>query len=209
MSKYYQLNNLPNGKPWQSAPCFGKARGHQQRNDLENNFSQNTLYYLSENIINHLMDSTMLWASVPSQVKDKMNDYSFLTAPAYKAFEGFLFQIARDLQLPSSGNPKFAGTYFDEEKVDKAINKLLKEFEQKAEKEKKLSKQEKDHIKDMVKEMKRFLYHYRHTPAHFDGEPIQTIEMAQQNVLSMYRIINETTKTLLDTSLLQISEDVH
>jgi len=209
MSKFYHLQNFPSGKHWSSEPAFGKARGQQPINDLNHNFDANVLNYLSERIINHLADSINLDNLWREQFKEKFNDFSFFTAPAYKALEGFLFQIAQELGLPSSGNPKFVATYFDEEKVDKTIDKLLKELEMKADSERVLTKQEKLHIKDMIGEMKRFLYHYRHTPAHFHGEPIDTIEKARQNILSIYRIINETTKTLLKSKLLKPREDIH
>lgn len=110
--------------------------------------------------------------------------------------------------MPSSGNSKFVGTYFDEERVDKTIDKLIKELEVKSEKETKLNRDEKLHIKDMVQSMKRFLYHYRHTPSHFQGEPIDTLDKARQNILSMYRIINNTAKTLLKNDLIKIKEDI-
>lgn len=206
MSKYFQ-----NAHPYRDnyPEIIGKARGNQPVDEINNHFDMDTLYYLSEKVINHIADSLNLDILWREQFKDRFNDFSFFTAPAYKAFEGFLFQIAIDLNLPSSGDPKFVGTYFDEEKVDKTINKLLKELETKTEKEIKLKRDEKIFIKDMVKEMKRFLYYYRHTPAHFHGELIDTIDKARQNILSMYRIINETTKTLLKAGLIQIKEDIH
>ncbi len=173
------------------------------------NFDEQTLQYLSEKVINHLADSLILEKYWNPELNDRINDFSFLTASAYKAFEGFLFQIAKDLNLPSSGNSDFVGTYFDEEIVDKTINKLLKELESKAEGERRLTKQEKEHIKDTVKEMKRFLLHYRHTPAHFQGEPIDTFEKATQNILSIYRMINETVKVLLKNGMVEIKEDIH
>ena len=206
MSKFFRLNNISN---WQSRSEFGRARGHQDRSRLEYNFDEQVLYYLSEKVINHLLDSLELEKQCNEQWRNNFSDFSFLTAPAYKAFEGFLFQIAKDLDLPSSGDPKFVGTYFDEEKVDKTIDKLLKELEAKSEKESKLSRQEKQHIKDMIKEMKRFLVHYRHTPAHFHGETMDTIEKAKQNTASMYRIINETVKVLLKVNLVTINDEVH
>lgn len=210
MSKYYNLQGqLPTGKHWQQEPIFGKARGSQPINELNNHFHSDVLDYLSEAVINHLVDSLNLDILCAGHFNGRFNDFSFFTAPAYKAFEGFLWQIAEDLNLPSSGNPKFVGTYFDEEKVDKTIDKLIKELELKTEKEARLTRDEKRHIKDMIQEMNRFLYHYRHTPAHFHGEPIDTIEKARQNILSMYRIINETVKTLLKAKLIIIKGDLH
>lgn len=205
MSKHYLMSHIPPSLNSQRY-VFGKARGNQPVQAMQDNFEKSVLFYLSEKVINHLCDSLVLtkinWSGT------NYNDFSFITAPAYKAFEGFLFQLAEDLDLPSSGNPKFVGTYFDEEKVSKAIDKLLKELENKAENEKKLNKQEKQHIKDMINEMKRFLYYYRHTPAHFHGEPINTVDRAMQNIMSMYRIINETVKTLLNAELIEIKEDI-
>lgn len=210
MSKYYnKLSENVNGAWVKEHEVFGKHRGNQPTDELNNHFDQVTLYFLSEKVINHLADSLTLDLLWKEQFKDRFNDFSFFTAPSYKAFEGFLFQIAKDMQLPSSGNPNFAGTYFDEEKVDKTIDKLIKELEQKTQKEPKLTKEEKIHIKDMIQSMKRFLYHYRHTPAHFHGEAIDTLDKARQNVLSMYRIINETTKTLLKANLIRVKDIIH
>ncbi|KKQ18216.1 MAG: hypothetical protein US31_C0007G0022 [Berkelbacteria bacterium GW2011_GWA1_36_9] len=207
MSKYLQLNNLAK---WQTKEIFGKARGNQQIDCIKANFDTVTLDYLSEKIINHLADSIRVECmDIEQSFRNQFNDFSFFTAPAYKAFEGFLFQIADDLRLPSSGNTKFVGTYFDEEKVDQTIDNLLLELEQKANITTKLDKSEKEYVKDMIKEMKRFLHHYRHTPAHFQGEMIDTPEKATQNIHSIYRIINETTKTLLKASLLEINEELH
>lgn len=209
MSKFY---TAPTG----DGNFFGVARrdfrkngqGALQLRALKDNFDEATLFYLNENVINHLFDSSSI-RTFASQFKSHFNDYSFYTAPAYKAFEGFLFQLAIDLKLPSSGNKDFVGTYFDENLVDKTIDSLLSELENKLEENNKMTNQEKTHIKDMVKEMKRFLVNYRHTPAHFHGEPLETIEKAEQNVLSMYRIIDETVKTLLKVGLITLKENLH
>ncbi|MGA2417703.1 MAG: hypothetical protein ABSF55_00450 [Candidatus Staskawiczbacteria bacterium] len=206
MSKYFEnIYNLRTSYP----QIIGSARKQQPTRDLINHFDMAVLHYLSERVINHLADSLNLDILWKEQFKERFNDFSFFTAPAYKAFEGFLFQIAKDLNLPSSGNPKFVGTYFDEEKVDETIDNLLKELGNKTKESKTLDNEEKMHIKDMVNEMKRFLHYYRHTPAHFDGEPIDTIDKARQNILSMYRIISETVKTLMKAGLIKIDENIH
>lgn len=208
MSKFFNYSNIPQDKRPLAEGLFGKARGNQPINEMQSHFDRQPLEYLSEKVLNHIADSLTLGLDLTHH-KNKFNDFSFLTAPAYKAFEGFLFQIATDLKLPSSGNPKFVGTYFDEELVDKTINKLIKELEQKTDTEAKLTRDEKRHIKDMVAEMNRFLHNYRHTPAHFHGDPMTSIERASQNILSMYRIMNETIKTLLNAKLITISDELH
>ena len=205
------MENLP---PNSDQSLFGKTRSRhrdgdrEQLSELVNNFDENVLFYLDEKIINHLFDS-IIFKNAQSYLRLRLNDYSATTAPAYKAFEGFLFQLAKDLNLPSSGNVNFVGTYFDEEKVDKTIDSLIDELEIKNNQIDKLSKEEKTHIKDMVNEMKRFLVNYRHTPAHFYGEIIDTPQKAEQNILSIYRIISETVKILLKVGLLIIKDDLH
>ena len=203
MSKNY--NNSESHK-------FGNTR-HRQQNEgmlgsLEKNFSRDVLLYLEEKIMNHLLDSITLdfpGLNLSAQTNGRFNDYSFLTAPAYKALEGFLFQIAKDLNLPSSRNNNVGGYYFDEQKRDKQIDKLLKELENRAESSK-LSTYEKRDIKDRIKEMKGFLQHYRHTPAHFFGEPIETVEKAHRNIMVIYSAIDNATKILLKAKLIKISD---
>src|SRR3989344_7600487 len=106
MTKYYQLNQLrlPSGKDWSQESVFGRARGRQSAEALKNTFDQDVLFYLSERVINHLTDSMSIHGAIGTRGDVHFNDFSFATAPAYKALEGFLFQVAKDLGLPSSGN---------------------------------------------------------------------------------------------------------
>lgn len=211
MSKYYnRWGEHVDGEQVGKNEVFGKLRGSQPLGELDNNFSQDTLYYLNERVINHLADSLMLDITCREIIKDRFNDFSFFTAPAYKALEGFLFQIAEDLKLPSSGNDKLAGSYyFDEEKIDQHIDKILKELVAAADTESKLSKYEKRDIKDRIKEMSGFLQHYRNTPAHFYGESIDTLEKAQRNIMIIYGAIDNTAKILLKSGLIQIQDNIH
>lgn len=207
MSKHYKLNTLSN---WGSYKEFGKARGNQDYGKIEANFEKEVLYYLNEKVINHLLDSIEFDKLNFESYKNGFNDFSFLTAPAYKALEGFLFQLSVDLKLPSSGNDKLAGSYFfDEGKIDKHIDKLLKELTEKADIDKKLSPYEKRDIKDRIKEMKGFLQHYRHTPAHFNGQPIDTLEKAHRNIMVIYSAIDNTAMILLNAGLMQTNDEVH
>lgn len=214
MSKFY--NKLGEREPnsldkWvRENPVFGKFRGNAPIRELEDNFDQQTLHYLSEKVINHLADSLRLDILWKENFKDQFNDFSFFTAPAYKALEGFLFQIADDLKLPSSGNEKLAGSYyFDEEKIDQHIDKLLNELDKVAGEEKKLSQYEKRDIKDRIREMRGFLQHYRHTPAHFFGESINTLEKARRNIMTIYGAIDNTAKILLQANLIKIRVGIH
>lgn len=173
---------------------------------LEKNFEIETLYYLDEKIIDHLLDSLALEKNgIPVRCAGHFNDYSFLTAPAYKALEGFLFQIAKDIDLPSSGRPNSAGSYYiDEKKVDKQIDNLIKELEKKTETTQKLSAYEKKDIKERIKEMDGFLRHYRHVPAHFYGERMDSIEKATRNIMTIFGCIDNSASILLKSKLIQI-----
>ncbi len=212
MSKYYNKwgEANPQGGHIGENPVFGRFRGNAPLHELEQNFDKNTLYYLSEKVINHLSDSLKLDIHWKENFKDQFNDFSFFTAPAYKALEGFLFQIAEDLKLPSSGNEKLAGSYyFDEEKIDQHIDSLLEELDNIADEEIKLSVYEKRDIKDRIREMRGFLKHYRNTPAHFYGEVIDTLEKARRNVMTIYGTIDNTAKILLKAELIKIKDGVY
>ncbi len=60
MSKYYNLQNFPSGKNWATERVFGKARGSQPTQSLQDLFAEPVLFYLSEQVINHLLDSLTL-----------------------------------------------------------------------------------------------------------------------------------------------------
>jgi len=145
---------------------------------LKNNFSNLTLHYLDEQIINHLLDSLSADKLLENN-RQGFHDYSFLTAPAYKA------------------------------KVDKHIDKLIKELSENTQQHSNLSKYEKQDIKDRIKEMKGFLQHYRNTPSHYFGEPIDKIDIAHRNIMIIYGAIDNTTQILLKAKLIQIKEGVH
>jgi hypothetical protein len=88
------------------AESCGRALVHQRgaaMDILKNNFEDSTLRYLQESILNYLLDNVALERNeVVKKIEYELNDFSFFIAPSYKALEGFLFQIAEDLELPSS-----------------------------------------------------------------------------------------------------------
>lgn len=165
---------------------------------LRQHFDEQVLLYLDEEIINHLADSIFLENNGPTI--NRFNDFSFLTAPAYKAFEGFLFQIARDLNLLPGRDNDQVGGYYDPVKVDKEIDRIIKELEKKTGGS--LKKDHKDSIKANVTAMRLFLKVYRHTPAHFRGQPLKTKEMARQNIHRIYGTIRDTVIVLQEAGML-------
>ncbi len=165
---------------------------------LRRHFDETVLLYLDENVINHLADSVFLEEDGPRN--NRFNDFSFLTAPAYKAFEGFLFQIARDLKLSPGRDNDQVGGYYDPIKVDKEIDNIIKELEKKTGSG--LKKNHKDSLKANITEMRLFLKTYRHTPAHFRGQPVKTKEMAWGNVRRIYGTIKDTVIVLQEAGMI-------
>jgi vesicle coat complex subunit len=190
------------------AESCGRARVHQRgaaMDILKNNFEDSTLRYLQESILNYLLDNVALERNeVVKKIEYELNDFSFFIAPSYKALEGFLFQIAEDLELPSKGNEELVGSYyFDESKIDQQIDNLLTELSDKTTKTT-LQNHEISEIKERIKEMKGFLKNYRHTPAHFKGKPIDTYEKAIRTLRQIWGNIDNLTQLLLEYKLIKL-----
>jgi hypothetical protein len=197
MSQYYDNH--------QELAKLSKARELQFRMKsgeiLRKNFEENVLLYLDEPIIGHLCDSLFLEEN--GLRHSGYTDFSFLTAPAYKAFEGFLFQIAKDLKLPSGKDHTLVGGYYyDSTKIEKAIDNVISDLEKTTGKV--TNNDRKDHIMANVTAMRLFLKTYRHTPAHFFGKPLETKEMALNHVHSIYKNINDTVSVLQESGLITI-----
>lgn len=183
----------------------GQAR-HTQQNfaqKLLRKIDRATLHYLDEKIIDHLLDSVCLEEkNVLSSLDGMLNDYSYFTAPAYKAFEGYLFQIAQDLGLPSGRKENAGSYYYDESEISDRIDSIIEELEEKSNENTKLTDIDKEDIKSRINEMKRFLKNYRHTPAHFEGVRINSPEKAIMNIHIIYAAIDHTTSVLLHAKMI-------
>lgn len=167
---------------------------------LRKNFDENVLLYLDDKIIGHLCDS--LFLEEINLNHSAYTDFSFLTAPAYKAFEGFLFQIAKELKLPAGKDEKLVGGYYYKpEEVHKAIDGIIVDLEKTSGKV--TDKDRKDHLKAVVSEMGRYLKRYRHAPSHYYGEPLTTKDKAWNHVHSIYNNINETVLILQESKLIK------
>lgn len=121
-------------------------------------------------------------------------DYSFVVAPAYKAFEGFLLFLARVFELPAEQYEHRIGGLYDWEanKKDKEI--IIKALEAKLGTDRE--------GKDRWSELSMTLRNYRHNPAHFSGDRIETFEQAEDYVRTIINIINQTVKFLVEKKVL-------
>ncbi|MCF7830420.1 hypothetical protein K9M41_00245 [Candidatus Gracilibacteria bacterium] len=202
MARHYDKWNQINDDPEL------KQKRHDQAGyitTLKKIFDHKTLLFLEEKILDHLVDEVILLeARIPGA--QAVTDFSFLMAPAYKALEGFLFQLAKGLELPSGSNPENAGGYFaNAQTVDKHIDGILKELDEESDKAD-ISDSEQREIKFRLSQMGSFLNNYRNSPAHFNGDPVKAGEKAAQLVTTIFEHIDSTTKVLLATGFLTCEE---
>jgi len=124
-------------------------------------------------------------------------DYSFLMAPAYKAFEGYLYLLAESLGLKKATQEiQNIGNLYDSEKIQRVKEEIVTETGEK------IDKNDKDGM-EIIDSLRRVLRHYRHNPAHFGGERIDTFQKAKNYVSMILAVINDTTKYFLSKGLIK------
>jgi len=120
------------------------------------------------------------------------SDYSFLIAPIYKAFEGYLFLLANSIGLKTKDEIiKNIGGCYDEEKIIQIKREIVTETGNR------IDKADKEGI-GRLSELKRVLEQYRHNPAHFLGNTLDTFQKATNYGGAILTAINETTKFFLE-----------
>ena len=118
-------------------------------------------------------------------------DYAFVVAPAYKAYEGYLFLLAEKLGLKDPDDVVHSvGHLYDEDHLLKLKEEIVTEIG------KKLNTADTELIGQLT-ELKRVLQLYRHNPAHFLGDRINTFEKAENYGRTVLTVINQTTKHFL------------
>lgn len=117
------------------------------------------------------------------------NDYSFVIAPAYKAFEGFLLFIAKSFNLPVEKYEHNIGGLYDWEANKNEGDEILKALEGKLGNDKE--------GKDRWRELNMVLRTYRHNPAHYSGDKIETFEQAEDYVKTIINTINQMTNFVI------------
>ncbi len=141
-------------------------------------------------VIDHSRESYELNA----EAKSIYDDYSFLIAPAYKAYEGYLIFIAEELGLPVQDYRAHIGGLYSWEESDTKRKKLIESIKGKLPKD--------GESVDRWRELGMVLRKYRHNPAHFSGDKIRTYEEAQGYILTIITTIDHMTRYLLAKGLL-------
>ena len=123
---------------------------------------------------------------------EAFSDYSFFIAPIYKAFEGYLFLLANSVGLKTKDEIiKNIGSCYDEEKIIQIKREIVTETGNR------IDKADKEGI-GKLSELKRVLEQYRHNPAHFLGNTLDTFQKATNYGGAILTAINETTKFFLE-----------
>ena len=131
-----------------------------------------------------------------TRISTLFNDYSFLIAPAYKAFEGYLYLLAESLGLKKATEEiQNIGNLYDSDKIDRLKEEIITETGEK------IDKSDKEGM-EIIDGLRRVLRHYRHNPAHFGGR-IDTFQKAKNYVSMIFTVINDTTKYFLSKGLIR------
>ena len=153
-------------------------------------FTQNVTYGSTGHIVGK--DSANL--------SNLFNDYSFLVTPAYKAFEGYLYLLAEKLGIKTKeelDRETRIGSCYDIEEIEKLKKEIVSETG------KKIDKNDKEGV-GRISELKRVLELFRHSPAHYRGERIDTFEKAENHARTILNTINETTKYFIENGFLSL-----
>lgn len=126
------------------------------------------------------------------------SDFSFVVAPAYKAFEGFLIFIADRFGLPAEKYKHNIGGLYNWEANKKDKELIIEAIE------KNLGIDREG--KDRWRELNMVLRSYRHNPAHFSGDKISTFEQAEDYVRTIINTMNQTVKFLIEKKILYDGE---
>lgn len=119
-------------------------------------------------------------------------DCSFLIAPIYKAFEGYLFLLAESLGLKDRDQiVTNIGSCYDEEKLTQMKKSIVTETG------KLIHEKDKEGL-GKISELKRVLEQYRHNPAHYLGTSLDTFQKAANYGGAILTAINEITKFFLE-----------
>lgn len=125
-------------------------------------------------------------------------DYSFLMAPAYKAFEGYLYLLAESLGLKKESEEiRNIGNLYDSDKIQKIKEDIITETGKEIDKEDREGS-------EIIDGLRRALRRYRHNPAHFGGERIDKFQKSKDYGIMILSVINDSANYFLDKGLIAL-----
>lgn len=128
-------------------------------------------------------------------------DYSFVVAPMYKAFEGFLVFLAKELKLFDKGyEHRIGGLYSwkdENEQREIVVTKIKEKLENDTD------------LIDLWRELGTILRRYRASPAHYGGDTIYSYEEADGHVKAMFIVMHHAMRRLIQKGLLTNKDRYH
>jgi len=133
------------------------------KSELYGVFKDEVVTWLNPRISGFLIDYMSIKSATHDFGIEGLTDYSYLITPAFKALEGTLLEIGKELGFKIEKYGYKIGVMFNDENLEKYYNEVLDKIDQ-------LSKENKTDIKHWLDNIRRILKSLRHTPAHYEGE---------------------------------------
>ncbi len=150
--------------------------------------------WLNPKISGFLIDYMNIKASASDFMISGLTDYSYLITPAFKALEGTLLEIGKELGFDMAKYKFKIGVVFNDENLDKYYEEVLDKI-------KELSEEKRVDIKQWLDNARRILKSLRHTPAHYEGEVKENWTKAFLSGDLIINTINEMCHTLIQNNL--------
>lgn len=125
---------------------------------------------------------------------NNLSDYSYLITPAFKALEGTLLQIGKELGFDLNKYKYRVGVMFNDESLEKYYKDVLDKIEH-------LAEENRADIKQWLDNARRILKSLRHAPAHFNGEVKDNWDKAFLSGDLIISTINEMCYTLIQSRI--------
>lgn len=162
-------------------------------------FHKETIEWLEDKVKDLLMDYLTIQESSKQMGTGDLSDYSFVTTPAFKALEGTLIQIAKELGFEAEKYRFKIGVVFDDKNIELFYEDVIKKIEN-------ITNEQKLDIKIWLNDIQKKLKHFRHSPAHFTGEGKSNYAQAFMLGDQILADINELCYVLITSGLLKIPE---
>lgn len=171
-----------------------KYYNSKQKSELYEIMYDDVISWLNYRISGFLIDYESIKSAAQDFCIEGLSDYSYLITPAFKALEGTLLEIGKELGLNIEKYKHKIGVIFNEDNLEKYYSEVLDKIEH-------ITKENKVDIKQWLDGAKRILKSLRHTPAHYEGEAKDNLTKAFLSGDLIISTINEMCHVLIQNRL--------
>jgi hypothetical protein len=133
------------------------------------------------------------YCSNKGYVINDIYDYSYLMMPAFKALEGTMLQIGRELSFDLKKYDYSVGGIFSEDNLNKYYDEVLDKIGS-------IDKDKKMDIRQWLDNARRILRSLRHNPAHYNGD-VKNYVSAFNDGEAILFTIKEIVRAFIDSGL--------